>query len=141
MHHFVDLSIYSRLLRSKQLKMFCDRCQDILNLDILLSTRMKAKPGGPQYQRRPHHKNFADLQASAQAGCTICSLVCANPDSSSIITGSQSGQIYFFLHPNDLLFFEFDNSHEAVHSLSRSSQMFAFIRLSTNEGMCIRYKA
>jgi hypothetical protein len=120
--------------------MFCDRCQDILNLDILLSTLMNFNPGGPKTQRRAHHKNFADLVASAKAGCTICSLVCADPEASSILTGSESGQVYFFLHPDDLLAFDFDILHESEHS-GRRSKALANIRLSTNEGMCICYKA
>jgi hypothetical protein len=121
--------------------MFCDRCQDILNLDILLSTLVNFELGAPNNQRRPHHKNFADLEASAEAGCAICSLTCADPDTSSIITGSQSGQIYFSINPGDCLVFEFDISHETEHSLNHSSQVFALIRLRTNEGMRIRYKA
>ena len=121
--------------------MFCERCQDILNLDILLSTLRTLEISGPKTPRRPHHKNFADLEASVEAGCTICSLVCADQESSSIITGSQSGQIYFSLYPGDRLVFEFDILHETENSLSRSPQIFAFIRLSANEGMCIRYKA
>ncbi|PMD16794.1 HET-domain-containing protein [Hyaloscypha hepaticicola] len=107
--------------------MFCDRCQDILNLDILLSTL-------PKDRRRPQHKNLANLEASAEAGCTICSLVCADPVSRYIPTGLQSGQIYFRLHPNGLLVFQFDSLHETGHSLSRNSKILAIIRLSTNEG-------
>jgi len=123
--------------------MFCDRCQDILNLDILLSTLNDPSDwelGGPKVQRRPHHKNFADLVASAKAGCTICSLVCAGPGASYILTRSESGQIYFSFHSDDRLAFEFDILDESEHS-GRKSTTFANIRLSTNEGMCIHYKA
>lgn len=124
--------------------MFCDRCQDILNLDILLSTWNPRgfevdEIGGPNSPRRPHHKNCADLNASVEAGCTIRSLVYANPDPRPFITRSQSGKIYFSLHPSGRLVFEFDILHETEHSLSGTSQVFAFIRLTTNEGMCIRY--
>jgi hypothetical protein len=118
--------------------MFCDRCQDILNLDSLLSTlndHSDFELGGPKDQRRPHHKNFADLLASAKAGCTICSLVCAGPGASYILTGSESGQIYFRLSLGDFLYFEFDDtSHKSV-------QIATPIRVFTYESMCIRYKA
>lgn len=123
--------------------MFCDRCQDILNLDILLSTLRNFEPGGPKDESRPHHKNFADLVASAEAGCPICNLVCAHPHSSlySHCSLLENGQIYFLLNNHDLLVFQFDISHEPERSLSRNSGILAIIRLSTNEGMCIRYKA
>ena len=118
--------------------MFCDRCQDILNLDILLSALGGHLDHDGSNQRCPHHKNFADLQASAEAGCAICSLVCADPCSSSIINGSQTGQIYFSLYPSDLLFFDVDNLHETGNSFDG---IIAVLRVSANEGTCICYKA
>jgi hypothetical protein len=119
--------------------MFCDRCQDILNLDTLLSTLMNFKLGGPATQRHPHHKNFADLVASAKAGCTICSLVCAN--AYSIRPVAENEPIYFCLWPNDLLVFNGDIIDGPEDFLRSKSKTFAIIRLSSKEGMCIRYKA
>jgi hypothetical protein len=120
-------------------KMFCDRCQDILNLDILLGTLMNFKLDGPKPGRHPHHWNFADLVASAEAGCTICSFVCAN--AYSIRPVAENEPIYFRLWPNDLLVFNGDIIDGPEYSLRSISKTFAIVRLSSKEGMCIRYKA
>ena len=56
--------------------MFCENCQNVFNLDILISTHANyvgmEEPGS-----YPHHESFAAVEESAEAGYDICQHVCA----------------------------------------------------------------
>ena len=122
-----------------ELDMFCYKCQEIVNLDILLTTLVN-RPGDQESERsevrrrRPHHENIAALITWAEKGCTICSLVRA-------ISSSRPGP--FPNGPEGQLFFKFDQRRDVVvfESSIESpysqdwSMGFCAIRLSAIEGM------
>ena len=131
--------------------MLCPQCQEIANLDILLSTVVDFKPDGLEHRPRPHphHKNFSALKVSAEAGCMICSLVCESRRATV-----PEGQIYFWLNVVQRDVVIFDVWNESVHSsdtknetpssaFSRdyNSMGFCRMRLSVVEGMRIALRS
>jgi len=120
----------------KELNTYCDKCQEIVNLDILLTTLVN-RPGAynsvaSEEVRRPHHKDFAALVASAEEGCAICSLVrsnCLSKYGSS--PNTPTGQLFFkFDHTRDVVVFEPNAAYSKTWSMG-----FCAIRLSALEGM------
>jgi hypothetical protein len=131
--------------------MLCPQCQQLANLDILLSTVVDLKPDGLEHRPRPHphHKNFSAFKVSAEAGCMICSLVC---ESSHVSV--PEGQIYFWLNVCQRDVVMFDAWNESVHSSDtenatpssasnrdHNSVGFCGIRLSVVEGMRIALRS
>ncbi|KAE9372587.1 HET-domain-containing protein [Stipitochalara longipes BDJ] len=120
--------------------MFCDKCQEIVNLDVLLTTIVVIRPAGrnpgASEKARPHHKDFAALVASAEEGCVICSLVRANswrnPRFASHLTPESKELITFrFDHRRDVVVFDTDPQSEYAQSWSMG---FCGIKLSAIEG-------
>jgi hypothetical protein len=116
--------------------MFCDQCQKIVNLDILLTSLSKLEP---EAENRPHshHKSVAALKNSAEAGCAICKLVLGNSWALSKNATAVTGEINFRLNARDILIF----STETQSSFSKGlPTKFCGIRLSALEGMLHFYK-
>jgi hypothetical protein len=107
------------------------------NLDILLSTLTNFEPDRANSLPRPHHKSFADLEKSAEAGCAICRLVCTSARYTSCSGTLAEGQISFRLNHSDFLIFDFDKTNDidpaSLHSLNWGMG-FGAIRLSAIEG-------
>ncbi|CZR67603.1 uncharacterized protein PAC_17502 [Phialocephala subalpina] len=112
--------------------MFCHQCQEIVNLDIFFGA-VGAVELKPDDRSRPHHKDFASFESSAEAGCTICRLVCTNPRFQFIDT-TVSEQIYVrFDQRRDVLFFH--TADDTGNKVYRSPLMdICAIRLSAIEG-------
>jgi hypothetical protein len=111
--------------------MFCDQCQKIVNLDILLTTLCELEPGADN-RSHSHHKNVAALRNSAEAGCAICKLVIGNSWALSTNETVVTGQINFRLNARDILMFGTDT--QSSSSKGWSSE-FCCIRLSALEGL------
>jgi hypothetical protein len=111
--------------------MFCDQCQKIVNLDMLLTSLSKLEPGA---ENRPlgHHKNVAALKNSAEAGCAICKLVFGNIRTLSNNATAVIGQINFRLNTRDILMFDTETQSSSSKGWPRD---FCGIRLSALEGM------
>jgi len=111
--------------------MFCDQCQKIVNLDILLTSLSKFEPGTDN-RSHSHHKNVAALRNSAEAGCAICKLVIGNSWDLSNNATAVTGQINFRLNARDILMFDTDTQSSSSKGWPRG---FCCIRLSALEGM------
>jgi hypothetical protein len=111
--------------------MFCDQCQKIVNLDILLMSLCKLEP---EAENRPHshHKNATALKNSAEAGCAICKLVLGNIRTLSNNATAVTGQINFQLNTRDILIFGTETQNSSSKGWPRG---FCGIRLSALEGM------
>jgi len=111
--------------------MFCDKCQSILDLDILLSTHDNSKSNGGKARARPHHDTFLAMETAAGEGCEICRMVCSNATGKEVeelkSLTSPDARIYFKFVSPDLL--KFCTARDADAAFLRS------IRLSPNEGM------
>jgi hypothetical protein len=118
--------------------MFCNQCQEIVNLDIFFSALIKVEPDMVESLPRPHHKSFADLQKSAEAGCPICMLVCESPRYRPSGGASAERQINFRLNRRAILIFDFDRTNdidpESLYPINWSMG-FSAIRLSAIEGL------
>ena len=111
--------------------MFCNKCQSILDLDILLSTHEKHKSNEGKARAHPHHDNFLAMETAAEEGCEICRMVCSNVNREKVeeiksLTGPEA-QIYFKLVSLDLLKFCTSRDGERADFLPS-------IRLSPKEG-------
>jgi hypothetical protein len=119
--------------------MFCDKCEEIVNLDILLTTlvnRPEREPETPK-QPRPHQENFAALVTSADAGCVICSLVRGQvlPKDRPVYNAIAvpTGQITFSLHHrSDVVIFDTDDHNKSSGDWGMG---FCNIRLRSIEGL------
>lgn len=89
--------------------MFCDQCQNVLNLDILLSTHENYPGNNGEHRPYPHYKTFAAIEQSAGYGCELCTLVCSAISDSQKqkmreLTG-EDAQMRFEFWKSDYLFF------------------------------------
>ncbi|PMD42866.1 HET-domain-containing protein [Hyaloscypha variabilis F] len=87
--------------------MFCVKCQDILNLDVLLSTFEEDEDHYDEAKRHSHHESFTALEQSAKDGCELCRMACSSLPKP---WGSKSVErrIWFQLRPGDFLMFGSD---------------------------------
>jgi hypothetical protein len=115
--------------------MLCPQCQEIANLDILLSTVVDFKPDGLKHHPRPHphHKDFSAIKVSAESGCTICRLVC-EPRLAAV----PEGQIYFWLNVAQRDVVIFDAWNKSVHTSDTENKIpsSAFNRDHNSMGFC-----
>jgi hypothetical protein len=112
--------------------MYCDKCQNIVNLDILLSTHDRYGPNNRKYRPYPHHENYAAFEIAAAAGCDICKLVWSASTSKIFASRYPSTPIYFRFTILDLLKFDaIDN--EAKTKLGSQPEV-RIIRFSAIEG-------
>jgi hypothetical protein len=110
--------------------LFCDKCQSILDLDILLSTHENHKSNGGKARDYPHHENFLAMETAAGECCEIRRMVCSNTTGKNVeelksLTGPEA-QMYFTFVSLDLL--KFCTARDADAAFLRS------IRLSPKEG-------
>src|SRR6266536_2304958 len=59
--------------------MFCHHCENVLNLDILLSTHPSYHGNEGQSRPYPHHESFSAIEQSAKGGCELCQIVSSHP--------------------------------------------------------------
>ena len=111
--------------------MFCDQCQKIVNLDILLTTLSELEPGADN-RSHSHHKNVAALRNSAEAGCAMCKLVIGNLWALSTNETAVTGEINFRLNARDHLIFDTEIQRSSSKGWPRG---FCCIRLSALEGL------
>jgi hypothetical protein len=115
--------------------MYCIKCQDILDLDILLSTHSNHPGNDGQPQPREHYESFAAMQESATAGCELCRLACSVPSGSylaelrSLPPGESAISWEFAAH--DILHFE---SRARRQNMSPQEPRFRGLTLSAVEG-------
>jgi len=124
--------------------MFCDQCQNILNLDVLLSTHEKYDSNGGKTRPHPHHDSFAALSRAAEQGCEICTMVSSNIEHRNIgklkhLTGHGSNLFFKFVSL-DLLRFSTGHEEERVDFDAQESHepgpaLLPTLRLSPKGGM------
>jgi hypothetical protein len=124
--------------------MFCDQCQNILNLDILLSTHEKHDSNNGKPRPHAHHDSFAALEKAAEQGCEICKMVSSNTSRWAIekldsLGGSESRLLFKFVSL-DLLKFSTASEEQraevdAPGSHGPEPALLPSIRLSAKEGM------
>ncbi|PVH83803.1 HET-domain-containing protein [Cadophora sp. DSE1049] len=116
--------------------MFCGKCQNILNLDILLSTQAKHESHDGEEKPIPHHDNYSALVRSAEAGCTLCQLATRSLKRHELSGIFDSGEapgiderLYFALVNGDVLWFKSEMEQNRYSPFSD----FTGIRLYASE--------
>jgi len=111
--------------------MFCEKCQNILNLDILFSTQTIHESNDGEEKPIPHHDNFAALTGSADAGCTLCQLATRSLKyHCSSEAPAIDEELYFALVHGDMLWFKTESEQNRYSPFST----FAGIQLYASEG-------
>jgi hypothetical protein len=123
--------------------MFCDQCQNILNLDIFLSTHEKHDSNNGKSRPHPHHDSFAALERAAKEGCAICKMISSNTNKWQLerlnsLTCSES-RLFFKFVSLDLLKLTTANEEERSDSddegLHEPGPLLPEMRLSPKEGI------
>ncbi|KUJ13216.1 uncharacterized protein LY89DRAFT_155042 [Mollisia scopiformis] len=90
--------------------MYCIKCENILNLDILMGTSQGVQAVGQDApQPYPHHESISTLALSAKVGCALCKVVLKSVSKYHLnrlgaLHGAKA-QIYFELSRQDALCF------------------------------------
>jgi hypothetical protein len=89
--------------------MFFHHCENVLNLDILLSTHPNYQGNGGESRPYPHHESFSAIEQSAKDGCELCQIV-SSPSIRDLFGQCRSAtgedaQMYFEFDVEDLVYF------------------------------------
>lgn len=115
--------------------MIYSKCENILNINILVSTHKDYGSNGGRSKPFPHYENFSALEASANLGCKLCRLGVSAlkrhpPVDIRVLVGDEA-KLYFEFAPDDLVYF----TTAGYEICFFKPALFTGIQLSVLEGM------